>query len=491
MISLLAAGAPPTVELLAIMRDITPLLQTVRDREGTKYILGHPDFGKQMRKESLKECRALVEAWREEISGELELPPSDYELMTYIAGGMYLWSKDILQEQLLEPALVNQIGIIAGRYSKTMNTAGHLSRTVRLFSSEEQGMAELWKATGEVQYAVRALDATTACIPNLIQLEDRVGCERIEQIIQDLLAQMPAETDHQAEFASVFLSNYANRGAMAEKFGDMESAQAYHEKAIDILFSHPERIPKELQMPFIHNCGIHFLHTEPEKTLLLCDCQLAFPGCSPFERANALLLKGDALKAVSPPRQEEAGQCIREAVALTEHERPRTAMDAELYPRALIHLGKHLCHAEQDFEGAIDALTTALSIYDTRYKFGELPDRFAAAQILSQIGSAYYGIDQRTGGAEHKEQGLWFCGQSILVYRKALEEHIPFRPASAESIFLNAASVYHYYKEYDTAIALIDELAQMQPAGDPLTPQVKARCASMRQELANDQLPAQ
>ena len=39
MISHLAVGAPPTVELLAIMRDITPLLLTVRDREGTKYIL--------------------------------------------------------------------------------------------------------------------------------------------------------------------------------------------------------------------------------------------------------------------------------------------------------------------------------------------------------------------------------------------------------------------------------------------------------------------
>ena len=80
MISHLAAGAPPTVELLAIMRDITPLLLTVRDRDGTKYILGHPDFGEQMRKESSEECRALVEAWREEISGELELPPSDYGL---------------------------------------------------------------------------------------------------------------------------------------------------------------------------------------------------------------------------------------------------------------------------------------------------------------------------------------------------------------------------------------------------------------------------
>lgn len=67
--------------------------------------------------------------------------------------------KGILQEQLLEPALANQIGTIAGRYSKTANTAGHLSRMVRLFSSAEQGMAELWKATGQVQYAVRALDA--------------------------------------------------------------------------------------------------------------------------------------------------------------------------------------------------------------------------------------------------------------------------------------------------------------------------------------------
>lgn len=168
-----------------------------------------------------------------------------------------------------------------------------------------------------------------------------------------------------------------------------------------------------------------------------------------------------------------------------------TVMDVIDYPRALIHLGKHLCHAERNFEGAIDALTTALRIYDTRYKFGELPDRFAAAQILSQIGSAYYGIDQRTGGAEHKEQGLWFRGQSVSVYRKALEEHIRFRPASAEPIFLNAAFVYHYYKEYDTATALIDEVARMRPADDPLTPRVRARRASARQELSTSQPPAQ
>ena len=51
--------------------------------------------------------------------------------------------------------------------------------------------------------------------------------------------------------------------------------------------------------------------------------------------------------------------------------------------------------------------------------------------------------------------------------------------------------VYHYYKEYDTAFALIDEVAQMQPADDPLTPQVQARCASVRQELTNGQLPTQ
>ena len=38
---------------------------------------------------------------------------------------------------------------------------------------------------------------------------------------------------------------------------------------------------------------------------------------------------------------------------------------------------------------------------------------------------------------------------------------------------------------------VFDEVAQMQPAGDPLTPQVQARCTSVRQELTNDQLPTQ
>ena len=43
----------------------------------------------------------------------------------------------------------------------------------------------------------------------------------------------------------------------------------------------------------------------------------------------------------------------------------------------------------------------------------------------------------------------------------------------------------------DTAIALIDELVQMQPASDLLTPQIQVRCASVRQELADERLSSQ
>ena len=490
MISKLAMNYSPSVELLAIMRDITPLLQSVRDHEGAKYILGHSDFGAQLREE-LAECRVLVERWQQEISGELDLQHGNYESITYIAGGMYLWSKDILREHLMNPALLENMAKIAGYYSKSKSTALHLSRMTRIFGGVEQGMTELWKNSGDMQYAIKALDASTACIPNLVELEDRIGCQKIEQSAQELTSLLPAGTDDREEFALVFFANYTNRATMAEKFGDIEMAQAYYEKAVDILFSHSECIPNEQQIPFIHNRGIHLLHTNPDTTIAICNRELAFPGCSPFDRANALLLKADALKAIIPAQQQEAGKCIREAVALAEREMPRNRMDAEIYPHALLHLGRHLCNAERDFEEAISVLSKVLAIYDMQYKLGTLPDRFTGAQVLSCIGASYYGIDQRSGNEENKEQSLWYCNQSILVYRKAREEGIRFRPASAEPIFVNAAFAYHYYKEYDAAISLLDELMQMQNISDPLTAQIQARCASVRQELMGGRPSAQ
>ena len=63
---------------------------------------------------------------------------------------------------------------------------------------------------------------------------------------------------------------------------------------------------------------------------------------------------------------------------------------------------------------------------------------------------------------------------------------IHFRPASAEPEFVNAVFAYQYYKEYDVALQLLDELEHMQDVRDPLYPQIIERCNSLRQELTID-----
>ena len=486
MISQLALSKSPTVELLAIMRDIVPLLQAVRDQDGTKYALGHPEFGALLRGDNWEECCQLVNSWRNQITGELDLENIDYDLGTYIAGGTYLWSKNILNESLISFTLLENMGNIASYYSKSKDTGLHLSRMNRIWEGTRQGLSELWRNTEEVRYGAKALDVITASIPNLVQLEDRMGCQLAEEESQKLILELPTGSADQSEFTIIFFSNYSNRSIMAERFGDLEKAQNYHNKAMELLFAHPDSIPNKLQIPFIHNCGIALLHTNPEITITICNQELSFQECTLFDRARALLLKGDALKAIRPPQQEEAGNCIRTAISLIENEPPKTSADTTVYPNALYHLGSHLCHAERNFEEAISVLTHALSIYSMQYKLGALPDRFAAARILSCIGSAYYGIDQRNGTAENKQCSLWHHDQSILVYRKALEMQIHFRPASAEPEFVNAVFAYQYYKEYDVALQLLDELEHMQDVRDPLYPQIIERCNSLRQELTID-----
>ena len=56
------------------------------------------------------------------------------------------------------------------------------------------------KNSGDMQYAIKALDASTACIPNLVELEDRIGCQKIEQSAQELTSLLPAGTDDREEF---------------------------------------------------------------------------------------------------------------------------------------------------------------------------------------------------------------------------------------------------------------------------------------------------
>ena len=124
-IALLAFDEPPTVELLSILRDLTPILLSVRDSQGTKYIMGHPDFGNQLRTKFHVDCAALVDTWQDRLGNTFIPDSSDYEQDTYIAGGMYLWSSDILEKQL-EPEYLQIMSQIGGYYSQARDNGLHM-----------------------------------------------------------------------------------------------------------------------------------------------------------------------------------------------------------------------------------------------------------------------------------------------------------------------------------------------------------------------------
>src|SRR5699024_3151141 len=123
---------------------------------------------------------------------------------TYIAGGTYLWSKNILNESLISFTLLENMGNIAGYYSKSKDTGLHLSRMNRIWEGTRQGLSELWRNTEEVRYGAKALDVITASIPNLVQLEDRIGCQLAEEESQKLILELPTGSADQSEFTIIF-----------------------------------------------------------------------------------------------------------------------------------------------------------------------------------------------------------------------------------------------------------------------------------------------
>ena len=70
-----------------------------------------------------------------------------------------------------------------------------------------------------------------------------------------------------------------------------------------------------------------------------------------------------------------------------------------------------------------------------------------------------------------------------MVYRVALEHNLRFQPAAAGPIYLNAAYVYHYYGETDTAFGLIAEVEAMQNPEDHFGKDVLRQCAEVRTDL--------
>ena len=154
--------------------------------------------------------------------------------------------------------------------------------------------------------------------------------------------------------------------------------------------------------------------------------------------------------------------CIRQAVQLSENVPPRTRVDAETYPSALRHLGSHLCHIEKDFETAISIFEKILFIFTQQDKANELPSRFSAANILSELGNAYYGLDTKNSGIEQKQGDLRYAQTGIEVLRTAGAGGIKFHPPSVQAAYGCAPYALDYYALNSAALAFIRLLMQVQ-----------------------------
>ena len=311
-------------------------------------------------------------------------------------------------------------------------------------------------------------------------MDDTPGCEYADERSELLIGELPQNAAECPALARALFFNYENRSALMSKLGNYEKRITYEGKAWDLIERYPQHIPTSQQISFFYNRAIDLLHTDPQSAVKVCDAIFSLPESDPFQKSRSLLVKSDALKKID--QQEQAGVCIRQAVQLSENVPPRTRVDAETYPSALRHLGSHLCHIEKDLETAISIFEKILFIFTQQDKANELPSRFSAANILSELGNAYYGLDTKNSGIEHKQDALWHIQQSIEVFRTARKEGIKFQPASAEAPYVNAAYALDYYGLKSEALALIRELMKMQQ-DDIYGHKVINRCKKILEEL--------
>lgn len=190
LISRLAFGHSPTAELLAIMKDLSPLLSSDNRKSQTMYILGHPDFGSQLRRLYLQECKELVQNWKQEISGVLDFGNIPYDSTTYIASGIVLWCRDILEEEVSNLSMLENITYIAEWFSQTQNTAPHIVRTSRILMSAQEAFTNCWHTTGYIRAAADALHSLAVSIPKMVLTEDIAGCIRADEFSEALIGEL-------------------------------------------------------------------------------------------------------------------------------------------------------------------------------------------------------------------------------------------------------------------------------------------------------------
>lgn len=483
LLSYMAFGEAPTGELLAIIRDLIPCLSVGRDRSHTHYLLGHPDFAVQLRQEYPSECAELVREWQAEISSPLDLESMDYDSGTYIASGMSIWSADVLKTGILDMDLLDNMEIIAENFSLCRNSTPHIERISRILSSVQKGYLTLWQTRGELRAAARIIHSLAVSIPKALGLGARDQCLQMDHFSEQVIAGLPAEAFDDPVMAKELFFSYANRGTLMSQLGDVEKESLYHQRAWDLLEAHELDIPNIYQIPFVLNCAQDVLHSDPQSAVGICDHIVGYPESNPFQRARALVLKGEALDRLG--QNTEAGKCMREAAKIVRDSASESYLDNTAQLHVLEHLGRHLYKIEYRFEEALDILQEALEELERRAKFNELSDRFTAARLLSDIGSAYCRMDVKRQERSHEQECLAHMWHSLEIFRFALGNGISFKHILAEEPYMNAAYAYSYYGMREDALKALEELHTMQQ-DNAYGKSVSEKCAELTRDIQSE-----
>ena len=468
----------PSVDLLAMMKDITPLMIALRGIEGTKYVIGHPEFGEQLRKSYGDTCKALVSEWIHYLTDD-EPKPKVLWLVSYIAGGVSLWNKEILQRDKIEPATLKKMGDLRHAFYQHADTPLSRIRYIRILEGIRLGYLSLWEEDPQITYLLEALDTIGASIRNYDCLEDTQACRSMLDESDRIIALLPDDFEDQKSVMVMF-SLHSNLSLICEKLGDHTAANHHIIAADTLLEKYPDQIADGMKHPYLYNRAVKMLQINPQGTLAICDRLIDSSNLPSFLTVQVLTLKSDAYTLLGKP--EERAKSIRKALEIAEKTPPANVDDAMVYPNTLTFDGRQKMIIGDNL-GALEAFSKALGIYENMYKKGFLPDRFEAARILSHMGEIYYKMDAENGSKIYAEQCLGYVNQSVEIFRFALANHIAFRPAIAEPEFINGAYAYSYYKGIDEALALLDELAAMQNQDTKDGKRILEKCASVKQEL--------
>ena len=472
----------PTIDMLAVMKDIAPLLISLRDQEGTKYVIGHQLFGEQLRSDYSDSCKKLVSDWIARLNADEQ--QKDIWEDSYIAGGVELWTSEILRQTIINIETIHKMEGTLSTFSKLAVIPLHLVRLIRILDGIRHGYLQHWETGKNPDYLIGALDTVTACIRLYSLLENTAACQEMVTEAERISGLLPDDCINEKS-VQVLFANCVNLSLHLEQSGKKDDAERFRTTANRLLSEHDEWIPPAQKLPYVYNRAADLLQQAPDSAVSICDFLIGCKDTPAYLRIKALTLKSDAL--VVKEDFETCEACIQNAVELAESLIPKTADEAKIYPNTLSFYGRVKLR-NHDFSAALEIFAKVMEIYESMSMDGVPLSRFEAARILSHMGEAYRGIDANSGSRQHKQQCLCYTDQSTEVFRIALKENISFKPEIASPEFINAAYAYHYYDDAKTAYALLDELASMQNPDTAEGQAVLAQCRQIKQELEAERL---